>query len=485
MLTTVAWSRLNLNIIGAAAHAEERILLLIAVLIWIAFGVFLALVYRPTSYDECLYLLSGWSLRGFDVPFAAYKPPVILILSAIFAPYPQYLNPILLFLMLSIFVVWGYKRLGQLALAFFLLSLVVQNVFISNSIDIMGELPCALFLVVAFWALSKGGFFLAGIAFTLALLSRWNVGVMPFVALILVYFKYQARAAMSFSLGMLLILGIWGLLSSAYFGNFIEIIYRGSFIPGKDWSPVDMPEPTVLGRLMFYFTRFYFLSPIGLAVVVASPFWYIKKKRVGFSQEEWCVKFALPVCICSYLVSMLFVGAYFPRFMAPMIPLALFLAFDCMKALFQRKSILYNRSIASLVFWIFLIFGLWPGYAILSLKEKIVYQGIFESDFIKAVQKTLKQDDVIYSLPYKEISRNVGYNAMLELKRSIYFPVSERDKNGDFVPAGIDESDLNNLIARCEKNSYILLPGSTKKLGIEKIVETEPRLDLALFKKNG
>jgi hypothetical protein len=87
--------------------------------------------------------------------------------------------------------------------------LIGKNVFLSAVLDVMAELPAALFLLSAFFLLADKGFFWAGVLFTLAALAGWNIAVIPGVLISLVALRFGAKPVLRYVFGGTLIILAW------------------------------------------------------------------------------------------------------------------------------------------------------------------------------------------------------------------------------------------------------------------------------------
>ena len=88
--------------------------------------------------------------------------PVTHFLCAFVADFPALINPLLIAALVWMLVRWCSRRWEAAAAGFALLLLLGQDVFLASIIDVMSELPAAILLLLAFYRLSREGFFSSG-----------------------------------------------------------------------------------------------------------------------------------------------------------------------------------------------------------------------------------------------------------------------------------------------------------------------------------
>jgi hypothetical protein len=454
--------------------------LLLAGLAWGVLCIGIAHMHTVNRWDEGAYLLSGLALRGYGTPYAAHRAPVTHLLAAVFAEVPWLINPVLLLGLVTLLTVWGRKHWGWPVAVMPLLLLIGQNVFLSAVLDVMAELPAALLLLSAFFLLADERFFGAGALFALAALARWNIAVIPGVLIPLVALRFGAQPMLRYVLGGSLIILAWLGLSYTLLDNPIERIYRANFLPAYEYAGLGHEKPDFLSRSRFYITHFYFLTPLAFFAMALRPF--LPEGGYGSRSEDWVIRYGIPVGFLTYALTMMNVGAEYARFMAPIIPLAMFILTDAVMAccfafdMGQRQ----RRSVLLIVGCLTLAWGLWPASVLLTLKSSLDHRDYFSQRFRAEVSKSVDKSATIFAPAIAPISSENGHIAMWELRRTLSFPNARRTPAHSILPEVDVQKTVAELVKGLGPGSIVIVPSAAAG-GIEHAILVTADADWSLY----
>ena len=301
---------------------------------WAAWGVLAAAMvaaYANNNWDDADYCLSGLALRGYPVNYASSRPPFTHLVAALFADAPQFAGAALIVLLVALLSVWSIRRWGWTGAALPLALLATQNVFLERLFGFTSELPAAVLLVAAFLSLARERFALAGVLFACAGLARWNLSVIPLVLAGCVALRFGWKSALHFAAGGAAVAAVFLGLSFALVAHPIQRIIEGNLVPAYAWAEIGEAAPDLLSRSGFYLGHFFFLTPPAvLALAMSLCTW---RRGAAGPAGDWCVRCAIPAGLAAYALAMLNIGGHFPRFMAPVVPLAFFTLADFLLAM--------------------------------------------------------------------------------------------------------------------------------------------------------
>jgi hypothetical protein len=452
------WKPYFLDLLARPVFRWANLGLVLTLLAWGFLSIAIALAHAANQWDEGAYLLSGLALRGYHTPYAAHRAPVPHVLAAIFADVPWLINPTLLLGLVALLTFWSSKRWGPLLAPMPLFLLVGQNAFLASVINVMAELPVALLLLAAFFLLGKENFLWAGVLFALAILTRWNVGVIPGVLTLLIALRFGRNPTLRYVIGGVVIMLVWLGLSFAFLDDPIGNIYRGNLMPAYQWAPVGHESPDFLSRSQFYLKHFFFLTPLGLLGMALRPF--VPIRGCGQRAMDWVVMRAIPISFLCYAFTMLNIGGRFPRFMAPVIPLAMFVLTDAVIAccVASRVGQSERRLLMLAVVCLTIAWGVQPGSMLHELRSNFRHRDYFSREFRADVSMRVDISTPIFAPAIVPIIRANGHRAMWELRRTVIFPNAKRDANGIFLRDQDMPKAVADLVRRLEPGSLVLIP---------------------------
>ena len=115
----------------------------------------------------------------------------------------------------------------------------------------------------------------------------------------------------------------------------------------------------------------WFLTPFGLFATVCGLSSAIGRRAMLTS--DWCVRFAVPVGMAVFMVSMILIGGLFARFMAPIVPLAVLVLTEYCFLVLTGADFRSNRDrrliglicVAAITIGV----GLWPGSFLFAIRD--------------------------------------------------------------------------------------------------------------------
>lgn len=422
--------------------------------VWGALAAAAIACYAPSGWDEGAYLLSGLYLRGYPVPYAIHRAPVTHFVSAAFADAPWLQAAFLQILLAGILFVWGRRRWGRELALLPLALLPLQNVFAHSAIEVMSEMPAAVLVAIAFERVSRDKWFQAGVLFALLVLTRFNLAVIPVVLSALILYRFGWQRILPLAAGAAVVALAWLAFSVAVTGLPFAHIYQAVLVV-LSWVEDGQPQADVFSRTRFYFGHLFFLTPLGFAALIASPF--ARDARVELDREEWLFRIAMPVSVFSYCFAMLFIGAHFPRFMLPVLPIAMMVLADVW---WTRRR---NGASGSPVLGVAVIVcvtaasGVWPADITLKARQKLGHRDVFTARLRDAIVANVRPNDRLVAMAVPELSLVNAHGPMMEIRHTIELPAVRRDQTGDILPdEGADA--LARLLALVRPGDLLLLP---------------------------
>ncbi len=420
--------------------------------VWGCVAIATVVAYGCTTWDEADYLLSGMALRGMGTPYIAGRAPVAGLVAAVFADVPMLANAVLLLGLIALLSVWSIRRWGRIVAFLPLAFLATQNVFYERIFGLNSELPAALLLVAAYGLLGRERFLASGVCFAFSGLARWNLAVIPLVVAACVAARFGWRCALRFCVGGFVVLCLFAGLSSVFAPTTLVEIIADNLAASMAWSEPGTAPPDFLSRLSFYLQHwFYFTPPALIAVGWALLTW----KRCGLRETgDWCIRLAVPAGIIGYLFAMLNVGGHLPRFMAPVLPLALLV--------FVELLVSMKKPWALVLSCITLAWGAWPADIIPLVRGKLAHRHVFTSALREAVSQTVPRDADFFAPAIAPLCDSAGVPAMVELRRFFFFPNANRNQNGEIVPFSDPGEALSALIKDGSKGAFYLIPSAQR-----------------------
>ena len=449
--------------LGARAWLERWAVALVA-LPWCLWIVLTAYMFRVEDWDEGSYVLSGMALRGYHVPYASPRAPITGLLCAAFVGWERFLDPLLLGVLLIAVYFWLRRLLGPLPAALSLLVLMCQNLLLESSVEIMSELPAALLLLLGFFSLARERFWLSALWFALLVFTRWNLAPVWAVVFAAVLVRFGTRQALKFLCVGLVIFCAWYGMTVAMQANVdwpgvrnpLEMVYKGNFAPALAWAPNPDETPDFLLRVNFYVKHFFFLTPIVLLALIASP---VQNLRKHLRTELWVIRVILPLALLIYLVTMLNVGGLFPRFVTPLIPAGVVCLFCWLFKLSDDSSQPEPYRIEAVIVAVFLTcaVGMWPMSAIGDLRRRQQTPAVFSSELKKKLN-ALDRTISLYGIPLEPLSRKHANPAMAEARHVILFPTAGRDAHDGIVEEPDSMDSVRRLVEACHSGDLMLIP---------------------------
>ncbi|HET6326117.1 MAG TPA: hypothetical protein VFG04_15675 [Planctomycetaceae bacterium] len=448
------------------------LVLLLPCLGWALAAVTIFATHSNNGWDECAYILSGQALRGYPTPYAAHRPPATHFLCALFADSPALINPFLIAALVWIIARWGSQRWGAVAAGLALLLLLGQDVFLASIIDVMSELPAAILMLLAFYRLSSDGFFSSGLIFGLVVLCRWNLAVIPLALVIPIAIRFGRQAALKYILGGAVVAILFAGAEFLFVEHPIQRIIRGNLGPAYAWAEGDV-KPDVLARLRFYLSHLWFLTPCGLFAVVYGLTSAVGRRAV--STGDWCLRFAIPLGMAAYMLSMILIGGLFARFMAPIVPLAVLVLIEYCRLIFTGSDLGRNHKVRVIgmicVSAITIGVGLWPCSFLFAIRDNRSQTRAFSAAFRQQVSLALPASVRLMAPPLEEICSDSGFPAMVELRREILFPTAQLTSNANIIKEADRQGAVDRLVQSAPGGSYLLIPTqfAEAKPGLEAI----------------
>lgn len=418
---------------------------------WAVWGVLAAATvaaYANNNWDDADYCLSGLALRGYPVNYASSRPPFTHLVAALFADAPQFAGAALIVLLVALLSVWSIRRWGWTGAALPLALLATQNVFLERLFGFTSELPAAVLLLAAFLSLARERFALAGVLFACAGLARWNLSVIPLVLAGCVALRFGWKSALHFAAGGAAVAAVFLGLSFALVAHPIQRIIEGNLVPAYAWAEIGEAAPDLLSRSGFYLGHFFFLTPPAvLALAMSLCTW---RRGAAGPAGDWCVRCAIPAGIAAYALAMLNIGGHFPRFMAPVVPLAFFTLADFLLAM-PRAWRVAGACVAA-------AWGVWPADAVLSIQNKLTHRPVFSPAFCQAVAREVPSTADLCVPAIVPLSDCCGLPAMLELRRRLIFPQAAWDKNGGIFPSPDPAVAVRATLTAAPPAAYLIVP---------------------------
>lgn len=430
---------------------------------WAAILVATVFTYSNSGWDECAYQLSGLALRGYGTEYESWRAPVTHFVAAAFIDAPALASPVLAVALLAFLSYWAARRWSWSWAAVLLLLLAAQNVFVETYFGLLSETPAALLLLGGFYLIARQHLLAAGAVFALVGLARWNLAVIPVAVTIALLWPAGWRGALRFALGGAIISAIFFGLSFVLVDDPIHQIIRGNLAPAYAWAGEGETKPTVWSRIQFYSSHAFFLTPPVL-LAIASRLLNLRRARSEETLEDWVFRAGMPIGIVVYAGVMLFLGAHFPRFMAPLVPCALLLLIDWLNSPAQAwaKPSGGPRAWVTLACVFSFAWGLWPGSVLLTAKEKKSHAPIFSPTLRASVAQGVPRDVPLYGTALLPLCADLGKPAMVELRHTIYFTDAEWTPNGGVIPAPDPSTALKILLLGTPPDAYLLVPASLR-----------------------
>jgi hypothetical protein len=426
---------------------------------WCAWTGLIAYTHHIDGWDEGAYLLSGMALRGYEVPYAAHRPPVTGFLCAAFIGWDRFLNPVLLSVLLIVVYLWVRRLLGSFYAALSLFVLLCQNLLLESTVDIMSELPAALLLLVAFFSLARERFWWSALWFALVVFARWNLAPVWVVVCVAVLIRFGARQALKFLGAGFIIFCAWYVLTIGMgTPNPLRTVYEGNFLPGVVWGAtlVQGQKPDFLFNVAFYANHLLFLTQPVFFLLIANPVHNLAKH---LRTELWVTLVVLPLALLAYIVTMLTIGWPLPRFLTPLIPSAVVSLLVGLSKLcddFSLPEVSRIRIVTGVLFLMCAI-GLWPLSAIVQARANYNSRAVFSTNLRKELI-ALDHKVPLNGVPREPLSRTDGYPAMVEARHLILFPSARRDSDLNIVEEPDSVECVRRLAATCRSGDLLLIP---------------------------
>jgi hypothetical protein len=416
--------------------------------VWSGLAAATVVAYATDNWDDSAYCLSGLALRGHPTEYAASRPPIAHLVAAVFADAPQFASAALIGALLVLLGAWGVRRWGWTAAALPPALLATQNVFLERLFGFTSELPAAVLLVAAFLALSRGRFTLAGVLFACTSLARWNLAIIPVVLAGLIVWRFGWKSAGRFAGGGASVAAVFLALSFTFVEHPIAEIISGNLVPAYAWAEAGEAAPDLWSRCRFYGTHFFFLTPPAVLALG----WCLRRWRSHAAglPGEWCVRCAIPAGIAAYALAMLNVGGHFPRFMAPVVPLAVFVLADALLALPFPWRVAGACVTAA---W-----GVWPADTALLVQTKLAHRPVFSPQFAQLVARAVPRAAEINAPVILPVSFANGQPAMVELRRTLLFHTGAREKNGGLLPERDIAAAVRAACAATSPDAWLIAP---------------------------
>ncbi len=436
------------EIAGRRIFGKATVFLLATWCVWAALGAVTVAAFASSGWDDADYYLSGLAIRGYPTLYVASKPPVTHFIAAAFGGAPQFANAALFLVLVGLMSHWSIRRWGWQWAALPLALLAVQNVFFERVFGLNSEVPAAILLIAAFMALAKERWWFSGFLFALSGLTRWNLAVIPLAMVFCIWGRFGWRCVLRFSLGGLVVMGVFFTLSYAFVPEPIEQIVFGNFAPAFAWSEAGTPAPDFLSRSRFYFGHAFFLTPPAIVALV----WALRTSRRGAlaRADDWCFRRAIPVAVAVYALAMLFVGGHLARFMAPIIPLALLALTEFLRALPRAWAVVLASVTAA---W-----GAWPADVLPLIREKLAHRPVFSAAICELVAREVPREAALYAPSLQPIATSAGFPAMAELRRTILFPKTDRDYRGEILATLAPASAVKAALSAGPSGAYFIVP---------------------------
>jgi hypothetical protein len=286
------------------------------------------------------------------------------------------------------------------------------------------------------------------------------VAVIPLALTVAVAGRFGRGAVLRYALGGALVAGVFAAVSWAFVERPFERIVEDNLYSAYAWTEEGGETPDLLSRARFEVTHLLFLTPIGLF----APIYYLLSAagRRGQPAGDWSVRFAIPLGIVVYALAMLNVGGFFPRFFAPLVPLALFVAADlaylCCTSfrLGQEGRGLLLLTVGSIT----IAWGVWPASVLHEVKANLQHRPLFSGSFREQLLEAAGGSEALYCPPIPGLADLKGLPAMVELRRTLNFPTASTTANGNIAPDRNVGRAVSSLVKNLPDGALIVVPSS-------------------------
>jgi hypothetical protein len=438
-------------------------------------------VFTVDGWDGGAYLSSGLALRGFPTEYAAHRAPVSGVVAALFVDRPSLYVVVMTSFLIVLMAVWGVRRWGASGGLLPLALLLFQNRFLESLLEITSELPAAGVLVAGCFLVARERFVPAGIAFALLGLTRWNMAVVGLAMTAAVAGRFGLRSAAALVGGAVLVGAGFLAASLAFVEHPFRTIYEGNFRPALAWADVGEAPPNFFSRVRFYTANFFFVTPP--ALVVLGGWAFALRRHWHLPAEAWCLRVAVPLVFWTYAVTMLNVGGHFPRFMVPVIPIALLALTEFLLGRGPEEE--DSRRPAPGPLGVVMVcgamgFGLWPASVVLAVRARPGDEGSLSAPLRSAIARDIPSAAVIYVPPLDPLSRNNGYPLMVALRRMVSFPTAKRVHNGGIFAEPDALAAAETLRRAVPPGAWLILPREVTLHDGEKLVAQDGRWNVVL-----
>ncbi|MGA3204215.1 MAG: hypothetical protein ABSF12_17125 [Bryobacteraceae bacterium] len=458
-LLAVAILSFTAEFCGLGARRITRCTLAAVTISWGVWTALIAYTHHIDAWDEGAYVLSGMALRGYDVPYAAHRPPVTGFICAAFVGWDRLLNPVLLSVLLIVVYLWVRRLLGPFYAALSLFVLLCQNLLLESTVDIMSELPAALLLLVAFFSLARERFWWSAMWFALVVFTRWNLAPVWAVVCGAVLIRFGMRQALKFlGVGLIVFCAWYALTIAMGTPNPLRTVYEGNFLPGVVWGATleQGLKPDFLLTLDFYSNHFLFLTQPVFFLLIANPIHNLGKH---LRTELWIILVVLPLALLAYIVTMLTIGWPVARYLTPLIPSAVVSLLVGLSKVCDDFSLPEPSRvrIVTVVLFLMCAVGLWPLFALVEARVKHNAHPAFSTNLRKELI-ALDRKVPLHGVPREPLSRANGYPAMVEARHRIFFPSARRDSDLNVVEEPDSVESVRRLAAACHSGDLMLIP---------------------------
>lgn len=431
--------------IGYEPAETSRLALHLIIVVAVAWVILVVLQFALNDWDEGAYATTGLAWLGHPVAAATHRAPGTSWLFAMAGGNGALLNGVLT---TSLLLALLYATRSTVPANF--ASVCVVTVFGNNltlvaTLNGLSELPAAIAVLLSFIALERRWLGVASILFGLSVLTRYNLAPVAVVATVFVLLRYGTWAGCRFALTGAAV-GIAGMCTLLVFDpNPIASVLALGVNPAADWADIGNAARTFASRFIFYLGNAFFVGPaVMISLVVAVGLALPRIRYLSSTQWVWCL--VVPTSVFAYMVTMMFIGGHFGRFMTPISPAAVVAALVALAWITKSASDASRlRAILLVLFWTTSVaWTISPATFAIVLKENLTYRLPLDETFVERVRALVPRDEVLYLAPTPALAQSNGYPIMAALRRNT-FVIGERDRN--YTPIPIESSSaLSDLL---------------------------------------
>jgi hypothetical protein len=199
--------------------------------------------------------------------------------------------------------------------------------------------------------------------------------------------------------------------------------------------------------------RFLLLTPLGLPSVLWSPF-------LPSTPTEDALRWHAPAGVLAVVFSLLFVGVMEPRYFAPVLPLAALVFWRVLGRVLSASTLLESsaRAVRHFAVIVTCAVGVWPGHALVYIRQNLEYRPPFSAAFRAAVAQQIGPNELLVMPAILPLMLNGGHDVMYWLRRTVAFPTALRDPRDSMLADPDPQRAVCTLPAAVPAGTAIVIP---------------------------